>query len=259
MIEALSSPGVAAGLWSLGLSHPESISQAINQISAATERGSWANLSELRIQGLLTQSLLQRLMEALRVGASDLRSLVLEGCSDGAAAEAVAEGLRYGACPQLEELNLSHGRIGDVGMMELARAMEGGAPCNTTLRRLRLGSCGVGREGVKELAAAMAQGALPNLDHLSLSHNYYCGDEGVAYLAEAMRGGGLQRLRELDLSCVGMGSVGVMVLSQALIDHHACPQLVKLSLKDVGGPSNRSQVDLIEGLRARRGAGKVKQ
>ena len=82
------------------------------------------------------------------MGAPDLRHLALtslpmevvgEGDHGSLKIRIVLQGLLTGACPRLETLYLScKDHLGDDEVVELARALEGGAHCNLTLRKLFL-------------------------------------------------------------------------------------------------------------------------
>lgn len=100
-------------------------------------------------------------------------------------------------------------------MVGLARALEGGASCNHTLRRLSLSSSGIGPRGVKDLAIAFTRGACPNLQLLNLAPAAMM-DEGVAELARAMEAGAPPSLIVRDLSDVEIGAVGRTALFNAL-------------------------------------------
>lgn len=171
------------------------------------------------------------LVEAIGRGASELASLRLALSSEGLGPQCgvdVARMLRDGGCPRLEELELCGNGLG-YDAVELARALEGGAPCKTTLRRLKLYGCGVTSVGMRGLVGCMGRGALPHLTSLDLSYNEEIGDEGIMSLVGAMSGGVLRGLKALYLSSVGMTHRGARALFQAFRDHNPCPHLEILS------------------------------
>lgn len=146
----------------------------------------------------------------------------------------------------------------DAAVEQLVRGLEGGAPCNSTLRRLNLRHCVISPVGVKQLAAAMKRGACPNLEYLNLACNDDIGDEGVEYLVEAMEEGTLVKLRELALDRVGMGNDGARALLSSLCEqghlfsHYSCPALKTLSLYDNPDLDDDVARELMEEVTARR-------
>lgn len=125
----------------------------------------------------------------------------------------MAQRLRDGACPKLEQLWFSLSYIGDVGVVELARALDGGAPCSSILLRLKLNSCEISAEGMTELAHALAHTACPNLEYLDLSDNNL-EDDGVVALAESIGEGALEKVKEINLTFTNVGDLGVSALFQ---------------------------------------------
>ena len=239
LITALSLPNVAPAMEELDLggcedNHVLLLSQGLKQ------QGKWPRLRTLKIQPLFDpEAVLPSLVEALYM--CDLRCLALwDGSIYDTGAKTLAKGLLDGACPRLEELDLSRADIdcGTSGLAELARAMESGAPCSTTLRKLNLKWCNIGVEGVTALVGAMTRNALPNLEVLDLGRNHL-GDDGMVALAQGMESPGvLQHLVELGLNNMRMGDRGLMALQHALIERGACPKLKKLEIGDNGDISH---------------------
>lgn len=169
--EALAGPGVAPLLQCLDLGTVGRSS--LSHLTNAIERGAWPDLQEVRLEAdRNTTDLMPRLMEAIRVGAPRVRMLGLNGNHVGReGGVAVAWWLHDGAAPCLEELSLWWTILGDSAVVELARALQGGAPCSTTLRRLNLQFGKIHSKGVMELARAWARGACPNLEEVNLGYN----------------------------------------------------------------------------------------
>lgn len=167
-------------------------------------------------------------MGAIEAGVPGLKVLSLVCLGDDQGNDcywSVFPRLLHGACPRLERLTIAGGKeLGDDDVVGLARALEGGAPCNHTLRRLSLSSSGIGPRGVKDLAIAFTRGACPNLQLLNLAEAAMM-DEGVAELATAMEAGALPSLIVLDLSDVEMGAAGRTALFNALGNSKVCPDL----------------------------------
>lgn len=114
-------------------------------------------------------------------------------------------------------------------MARLGRALEGGAACNTTLRKLKLRQCcPQDFDGMQQLASSIARGALPNLQCLDLSWNVCCLEGGVFPLADATKNGALPRLQRLTLVSVEMDEEAAQALQDALTVHGGCPRLTSL-------------------------------
>ena len=152
----------------------------------------------------------------------------------------------------LEKLDLSHNRIGSVGMEALAQAVvpntvlkklvlsdndvgDDGAKalaevlnCKTILEELDLSDNGIGNVGVEALAQVI--GSNTTLKELSLRGNDV-GDVGAKALAEVLNCNNI--LEELDLSLNGIGEIGTEALAQAIGSNTALKKLV-LSDNDVG-------------------------
>lgn len=268
---SLSSPGVAPSLHTLLLGKADA--QALGHLTTAMERGQWRGLKNLRLAFSAGDA--ERAIESLSLGAPGLVGLVLAVGPDLAPSTGPALARAFEGWAMLEDLNLNTTRIGDGGVVALVRALEGGAPCNTTLRRLHLCFSGVRREGMKELSAALANGLLPQLEYLDLGYNYL-GDDGVCCLAEAMAyRGGMNSIKEVNLEDVKLGDEGLMAVIRALCgsgeedgSHHqddreegddiheekACPKLEKLCLK-YNHVSTAGIQHAVQALEARRDGG----
>lgn len=152
MGSALSSPGVAPKLRTLNVAVVAGA--FLTHITTAIQRGAWPELKNIMVapDHDISSDALSCLMEAICVGASELRTLALLDAGvkeDGA--RAMARAISKGACPRLEALDLVSTTIGDGGVMELSRAFKVGALCNTTLRRLSLQDCDISPHGLAEL------------------------------------------------------------------------------------------------------------
>lgn len=172
-------------------------------------------------------------MGGIGKGARGLLNLNLKGgMMDGKASAALARMLEGGGCPRLEELDLGRSPVLDRGIMELARAMEGGAPCRDTLRRLYFQRCDITATGMKRLVDALEKGSVPHLEHLYLNGNedfLDVGGEEVARLMSLPKA--LTSLQELVLTDVGIGDPSAVAIFQSLRERNPCPHLKKL---DVG-------------------------
>lgn len=172
VIDTMSSPGVASGLQRLGPAriHPPSV----RKVTSGIERGAWLDLRWLSFlpEGD-TNGLLPGLMQAIGVGAPELRTLrLIRWKARPEEAAVIAQSLGDGACCRLEELVVAMERGGGIDLVDLARALEEGAPCSITLRKLELSGCTVNDEGCVRLARAMSRGALPNLEVLDLDGDH---------------------------------------------------------------------------------------
>ena len=146
---ALCQGNVAPGLRSLSLT-PMGDNSTVPLIEAI-ERGTWPHLTELDLNlELFGVQNRQRFMDALLLGAPDVRTLRLRMPIDMHVI--LARALGDGACPQLEELDLSGCPISLEGMKELATVLEQSPPCAATLRRLKLRDCDMTRDHCKVLA-----------------------------------------------------------------------------------------------------------
>lgn len=256
LLDALSYPGVAPRLRTI---HLRGYGQPYQQVLAtAISRGGWPDLKELDIFNLrMSGGAMKELMGAIEVGAPDLRALALAHvASDQGGGDCYLEvfhHLLHGACPRLECLTVEgDDSFGDDELMELARALEGGAPCSTTLGKLYVRSSGIGPRGVRELAAAFTRGACPNLKLLSLA-GVPMKDEGVTELAIAIQAGAMPKLIVLDLGYAELGALGRTALFNALGDSEICPKLALLRLYHKNQISVEDRKAYVGQLTARRG------
>lgn len=258
---ALCAEGVATGLRSFQARIYGR--HALDMVVGAVWWAKWRELQVLKVtitEHEEGQEMVQRLIEAIRTGAPALKVLGLSGPGVGPEGGAMlAQALRDGAAfPQLEDLDLSGGDIGDLGLMELAWTVDEDSYRSGKLHRVNLSSEEITPEGMLELSEAMAAGAYANLESLDLSDNYELGDEGVMYLSQSLEAGGLPHLKELSLERVGVSDAGVEVLSNALVASHACLHLERLSLKGNEDLSSKAYRSLVRALDAKRGRGKVR-
>ena len=117
----------------------------------------------------------------------------------------------------VEVLALAGNHVGDEGMACLAeRLSAGGAlpPAPSPLRRLDLGSNGLGSVGVRSLAALLTSGSLACLKSLSVGGNAF-GPEGARVLGEALRRTSTH-LTELNVDGCALGDQGCVHLVGAL-------------------------------------------
>jgi len=138
-------------------------------------------------------------------------------------------GLRDGALPSLQTLELSGADIGDEGVKDLLSVLSGPGPCTSTLRWLDLSRNDIRARGMDHITRAFLTGSCPHLRHLHLSGNLFS-EEGMIYMADALAAGALPELRELDLHSVGAQDTNIAILSHTLSNPVACPQLQTLKI-----------------------------
>jgi len=127
--------------------------------------------------------------------------------------------LRFrGVLQQVQQLELTHNSIGDMGLAALAEAFEGSggsmAIQGAQLKQLSLFNNNVGDPGTEALVSAL--GALPMLESLNLGSNEL-GDHSVAHLARAAHNGLLPNLQQLQLRfCERISEEGLKPLAGAI-------------------------------------------
>ena len=178
----------------------------------------------------------------------------------------VAQALRDGAFPHLEELDLSKCPITVDEMTALTQALEDRPVAySQSLRRLLLGECSLNNAHIRVLAHAFGRGACPHLEELDLflTTSYDAGP-GVVHLANAMGSGALPHLKKLDLTHSDLSRDDITALTEALCHNNACPRLEWLSLAHTGvtcwyadDACKQAVTGLFEGLRASRGQGRL--
>ena len=116
----------------------------------------------------------------------------------------MAQALRDGAWPQLEELDLVNIYITEEDMTILAQTLEERPACTNSLRRLKLRGAGLRTNQIRILAHAFGRGACPYLEELDLSYNSRCSYglevSPMVHLANAVGSGALPNLKKLAMS-----------------------------------------------------------
>ena len=134
----------------------------------------------------------------------------------------MAEALRDGACPQLEELDLSKCTVTEKDMTILAQTLEERPACTNSLKRLKLRDCYLEHPHLMVLAGAFGRGACPYLEELDLSHNRLRSYaprnlNAIDRLANAMESGALPNLKELDMTYSSIEREDVWGFSEAFL------------------------------------------
>ncbi|XP_068454363.1 NACHT, LRR and PYD domains-containing protein 12 [Clinocottus analis] len=156
-----------------------------------------------------------------------LRTLKIRSCAlTEASAGALASLLTSGA-PQLCVLEVGYNKLGDRGLMELCRALQGPL-CK--LQELLLDSCDLTAASVEALAAALCSGhsALRRVD---LTRNAV-GERGLAALSRSLQNP-LCELQSLSLSDCELTSSCCLGLSEALASQRCRLRQLDLSVNDL--------------------------
>ena len=127
-----------------------------------------------------------------------------------------------GVSKTLEELDLGENQLGDLGVVELAEALQANTTC--PLKRLDLGKNGITDAGAQILAAALLTNAV--LTVLSLKGNSVS-EAGAQALAEVLRAN--SSLTSLDVSGNDLGPEGAGYLAAGLRENEG---LLHLGLAD---------------------------
>jgi len=126
------------------------------------------------------------------------------------------EVLKKSVWPMLERLSLSgNENMREEGMLPVMQGLEVGRPL--ALRKLEVGTTGMGTLTAGGLARALAAGALANLHHVNMSGNRDMGNDAVVEVVGAMRN--CVKLSHFNLEAVGMGREAHDALQSALADN----------------------------------------
>lgn len=201
LLQALSHPGMAPRLQVISIM---SFREVDHELPTAIRRKGWPELKVIEIMGNHSASMMADVMGAIKEAVPKLEAFTAafeDRGQDGDRFMRIFDGLLGGACPRLQVLMLGScggDDLGDAEVAELARVLEGGAPCNHTLKKLELYSPGLGSRGMQALAAAFTRGACPNLMGLVVSGGPAV-EEGVPDLIRARGSGALPNLTVLDV------------------------------------------------------------
>ena len=192
------------------------VDRHLHRLSQARVAELWPRLAPLLVAPFLLSRQDLLLLRHLRLPSAQLRNGAYR---IGDPIKKLSSAIVIGALPNLTNLLLFSQRIGHDEIISLSNAIKPttGNPMGALpqLEQLDLSTNRIGDVGMQAFASAIANGALQNLKELNLYRNNIS-DSGMVSFVEAVRSGALQNLKELELFQNDISDAGMAAFAEAV-------------------------------------------